>query len=52
MFSDVMSYQIGAGGLTVDKKTQPIVVSYVSGNYFAGLGNKTGDGTLYRTCGG
>jgi predicted permease len=38
VFSDVMAYQIGAGGLTVDKKTQPIVVSYVSGNYFGGLG--------------
>src|SRR5580704_2128039 len=40
VFSDVMAYQIGAAGLTVDKKTQPIVVSYVSGNYFEGLGIK------------
>jgi macrolide transport system ATP-binding/permease protein len=37
-FSDVMAYQIGAGGLTIGKDTQPITTNYVSGNFFGALG--------------
>jgi predicted permease len=37
VFSDVVAYGLGAGGLTINKKTQPIVVNFVSGNYFTGL---------------
>jgi len=40
VFSDVWAYSLGAGGLTMNKNTQPIVVNYVSGNYFTGLGMK------------
>ena len=40
VFSDVWAYSLGAGGLTINKKTQPIVVNYVSGNYFTALGVK------------
>src|SRR5580700_6505976 len=37
VFSDVVAYGLGAGGLTINKKTQPIVVNFVSGNYFTAL---------------
>jgi ABC-type antimicrobial peptide transport system permease subunit len=37
-FSDVMAYQIEAGGLTVNKKTEPIMTNCVSGNFFTALG--------------
>ena len=40
---------IGAGGLMIDKRPQPIVVNYVSGNYFAAIWDTAGDGTIYRT---
>jgi predicted permease len=46
VFSDVWAYSLGAGGLTINKKTQPIVVNYVSGNYFTGLGIKPALGRL------
>ena len=39
-FSDVLGFQFGAGGITIDGKTQPITVNYVSGNYFTLLGLK------------
>jgi macrolide transport system ATP-binding/permease protein len=39
-FSDVLAFQFGAGGITINGKTQPIVVNYVSGNYFTALGIK------------
>jgi predicted permease len=38
VFSDVLAYQFGAGGVTVDGKTLPMAVNYVSGNYFSMLG--------------
>jgi predicted permease len=38
VFSDVIATDLGIGGLTVDGKTQPIVVNYVSGNFFTVLG--------------
>src|SRR5208282_4878444 len=37
VFSDVIGEQLGAGGLTVNGKTEPIFVFYVSGNFFPGL---------------
>jgi predicted permease len=37
-FSDVLAFQFGAGGITIDGKTQPMMVNYVSGNYFTLLG--------------
>jgi predicted permease len=46
VFSDIWAYGLGAGGLTISKKTQPIVVNYVSGNYFTGLGIKPALGRL------
>jgi predicted permease len=38
VFSGVLAYALGIGGLTVDGKTQPITVNYVSGNFFTVLG--------------
>ncbi len=38
VFSDVVGSLYGAGGLTVDGKTQPIYVFFVSGNYFTAMG--------------
>jgi macrolide transport system ATP-binding/permease protein len=37
-FSDVASYDIGQDGLTADGRTQPILVGYVSGNFFRMMG--------------
>jgi predicted permease len=37
-FSDVLAFQFGAGGITINGKTQPLMVNYVSGNYFTLLG--------------
>ncbi len=37
VFSDVIGDLYGAGGLTVNGKTEPIYVYFVSGNYFTGL---------------
>jgi predicted permease len=38
VFSDVLAYQLGEGGLTVGGKTEPMIVNYVSGNFFTALG--------------
>ena len=38
VFSDVVGSCYGAGGLTVNGKTQPIYVFFVSGNYFTAMG--------------
>ena len=38
VFSDVIATGISEGGLTYNGKTEPIVVSYVSGNFFSTLG--------------
>ena len=46
IFSDVLVYQFGAGGVTLDGKTQPITVNYVSGSYFSMLGIKPELGRL------
>jgi predicted permease len=37
-FSDVAAYDIGQDGLTADGRTQPILVGYVSGNFFRMMG--------------
>src|ERR1700739_3750764 len=46
IFSAVLVYQFGAGGVTLDGKTQPITVNYVSGSYFSMLGIKPELGRL------
>src|ERR1700723_2213596 len=46
IFSDLLVYQFGAGGVTLDGKTQPITVNYVSGSYFSMLGIKPELGRL------
>jgi predicted permease len=38
VFSGVIALSLNAGGLTLNKKTEPIVVYDVSGNFFAALG--------------
>src|SRR5215472_4033250 len=38
VFSDVMTMTINAGGLTLNGKTEPILVGYVSGDFFTALG--------------
>ena len=37
-FSDVAAFDIGQDGLTADGKTQPILIGYVSGNFFRMMG--------------
>src|SRR5277367_238594 len=37
VFSDVFGEQLGAVGLTINGKTEPIFIFYVSGNFFSGL---------------
>jgi predicted permease len=37
-FSDVVAFDIGQDGLTADGKTQPILIGYVSGNFFRMMG--------------
>jgi predicted permease len=38
VFSDVIADELGEGGVTVSGKTEPIIVDYVSGNFFTALG--------------
>ena len=40
VFSDVIGYQLGLDGLSVDGKADRIVTDYVSGNFFPALGIK------------
>jgi putative ABC transport system permease protein len=40
VFSDVIAYQFGLDGLSVDGKADRIMTNYVSGNYFSALGLK------------
>jgi macrolide transport system ATP-binding/permease protein len=37
-FSDVAGFNLGQDGLTADGKTQPIMIGYVSGNFFRMMG--------------
>jgi macrolide transport system ATP-binding/permease protein len=45
-FSDIFADQIGLGGLTMNGKTESFVFSYVTGNFFSGLGVKPELGRL------
>jgi predicted permease len=38
VFSDVIATELGEGGVTLNGKTEPIVIDYVSGNFFTALG--------------
>jgi predicted permease len=45
-FSDVIAYNINLMGLDVDGKADPLVINYVSSNFFSGLGLKPAAGRL------
>src|ERR1051326_2855556 len=45
-FSQVMAYTITLAGLEYQGRTEPVVLSYVSGNFFQGLGLKPEQGRL------
>jgi len=38
VFSDVMGAELGEGGVTYEGKTEPVILNYVSGNFFSALG--------------
>jgi predicted permease len=38
VFSDVIATELSEGGVTFNGKTEPMIVSYVSGNFFTALG--------------
>ena len=38
VFSNVIAMSINAGGVTLNGKTEPIVIEYISGNFFTSLG--------------
>jgi predicted permease len=46
-FSDLFGYQIGLGGLSVSGKAEPLIFSYVTGNYFSALGIQPAAGRLF-----
>ena len=46
-FSDLFGYQIGLGGLSISGKAEPLVFSYVTGNYFSALGIQPAAGRLF-----
>jgi putative ABC transport system permease protein len=39
-FSDLFAYEVGLEGMSADNKADHFLVSYVTGNYFSGLGLK------------
>ena len=45
-FSDVVGYVLNLAGLEADGKVEPVLISYVSGNYFTALGLKPAAGRL------
>jgi putative ABC transport system permease protein len=45
-FSDLLAYNLNVLGLEADGKTDMLIVSYVSSNYFSGLGLKPAQGRL------
>lgn len=45
-FSDVIGYVLNLAGLEADGKVEPVLISYVSGNYFSALGLKPAAGRL------
>jgi macrolide transport system ATP-binding/permease protein len=46
VFSDLIGYQIGMDGLNVNGKADRILTTYVTGNYFTGLGIRPALGRL------
>src|SRR5271154_1161755 len=46
VFSDVLAYQFGLDGLSVDGKADRVMTNYVTGNYFSALGLKPALGRL------
>src|SRR5271156_4390900 len=46
VFSDVIAYQFGLDGLSVDGKADRVMTNYVTGNYFSALGLKPALGRL------
>jgi predicted permease len=46
-FSDLFAYRVGLGGLSADGKAEPLLFSYVTGNYFAALGIRPAAGRLF-----
>src|SRR5450432_3482439 len=45
-FSDVIGYTLSLAGMDADGKVEPVLLSYVSSNYFAALGLKPALGRL------
>jgi putative ABC transport system permease protein len=45
-FSQVMAYTLGLAGLESEGRTEPMILSYVSGNYFQALGLNADQGRL------
>jgi len=45
-FSQVMAYDLTLAGMEYRNHTEPVVLSYVSGNFFSGLGLKPAQGRL------
>ncbi len=46
-FSDLFAYEIGLGGLSIEGKAEPVVFSYVTGNFFSALGVQPAAGRLF-----
>jgi predicted permease len=46
-FSDVMAYNLSLAGMESEGRTEPVVFSYVSGNFFSGLGLQAAAGRLF-----
>ena len=46
-FSDLFAYQIGLGGLSVNGKAEPLIFSYVTGDFFTALGLRPAAGRLF-----
>jgi putative ABC transport system permease protein len=46
-FSDLFAYEVTLGGMSADNRADHFIGSYVSGNYFSGLGLKPALGRLF-----
>lgn len=46
-FSDLFGYQIGLGGFSAGGRAEPLVYSYVTGNFFSALGIQPAAGRLF-----
>jgi predicted permease len=47
-FSDFFAFRVGLGGLSFNGKAEPLLCSYVTGNYFTALGIQPAAGQLFR----